>query len=109
MTTPETRVVNCRVAQADVYIGRAGHGHSGYFGNPVRLNERCPECGVIHLFGGDTLGCYKVYFLRRIDRDDEFKCRVEELRGKTLGCFCAPWLPCHGDIIVAWLEGRLEP
>jgi hypothetical protein len=103
----ETRVVNCRVVQCDVYIGRAGHGQSGIFGNPIRPRERCPECGVTHMYGGETLPCYTVYFLRRITNDPEFRRRVEELRGKTLGCFCAPRLRCHGEIIIAWLEGRL--
>jgi hypothetical protein len=27
---------------------------------------------------------------------------LEELRGKTLVCSCAP-LQCHGDILVKWL------
>lgn len=30
-----------------------------------------------------------------------------ELRGKTLGCWCAP-LPCHGDVLAAVAEGA-EP
>ncbi len=30
---------------------------------------------------------------------------LEELRGKTLVCHCAP-LPCHGDVLIKWLEKR---
>ena len=32
-----TRVVNIRKEAYDVYIGRAGKGQDGYFGNPFRL------------------------------------------------------------------------
>lgn len=32
-----TRVVNIRKESCDVYIGRAGQGKDGYFGNPFRL------------------------------------------------------------------------
>lgn len=32
-----TRVVNIRKETCDVYIGRAGYGKDGYFGNPFRL------------------------------------------------------------------------
>jgi hypothetical protein len=30
---------------------------------------------------------------------------LEPLRGKRLACWCAP-LPCHGDVIVEWLESH---
>lgn len=33
----ETTVVNIKTDSYDVYIGRAGHGHSGYFGNPFNI------------------------------------------------------------------------
>ena len=34
-----TRVVNIRKEAYDVYIGRAGKGQDGYFGNPFRLKQ----------------------------------------------------------------------
>ena len=84
-----TQVVNLRHAAFDVYIGRAGHGHDGYFGNP-----------------GKTVYDFKTYFDQRIVTDPDYRTRIEDLRGKTLGCFCKP-KPCHGDIIVSWLvEGK---
>lgn len=33
--------------------------------------------------------------------------RLDSLRGKALGCWCAPE-PCHGDVLAAWAEGRGE-
>lgn len=102
-----TRVVNIRVESCDVYIGRAGRGEDGYFGNPIRVNALCPECGATHATKGATLRCFKKYFDRRMFGDAEFGLRVEALRGKVLGCFCKPG-PCHGDVIVAYLEGSQQ-
>ena len=50
-----------------------------------------------------VMRCYRIAFADRIQNDPEFKRRVEELRGKTLGCFCKP-KDCHGDIIASWLD-----
>ena len=97
-----TRVVNLRKQEFDVYIGRAGHGHDGTFGNPIKRGRDDPP--------GSTLPAFEVYFLKRIDEDPEFKRRVTELKGKRLGCFCPPGSQrCHGSIIVNWLEGDPEP
>lgn len=91
-----TTVVNLRKEPYDVYIGRAGKGEEGYFGNPYPLAM------------GDRDAClerYRHYFEARLNRDKEFKRRIEALKGKRLGCFCKP-LKCHGDIIVEYLEGK---
>lgn len=102
-----TVVVNVK-DDHDVYIGRAGRGRSGYFGNPVRPYDECPVCESIHVTPGSTIPCYKTYFYRRLDEDPEFKRRVEELQGKRIACFCKPFKKCHGDIIAEYLNERLE-
>lgn len=89
----------------DVYIGRAGKGQSGYFGNPIQKNKICPECSDIHKTGGETLICYEKYARRRIANDSKFKDAIKALKGKILGCFCRPkngfgeQLLCHGQVI----------
>lgn len=93
----KTSVVNIRVSECDVYIGRAGKGQDGYFGNPFRL-----EAGEDR---GATIERYKQWFIERIAGDDEFNRRILELKGKTLGCFCRP-LACHGDVIAEYLNKR---
>ena len=83
----ETVVVNLHVAAYDVAIDR-----SGPFGNPYH--------------GGDkskAIARFRTYFYARVARDPEFRARVLALRGKRLGCHCAP-RPCHGMIIVNWLK-----
>lgn len=90
-----TKVVNIHKEQYDVYIGRAGKGLDGYFGNPIKL-EKGEE-------RGSTIEKYRDYFYDRLQTDSEFKKRILSLKGKSLGCFCAP-NPCHGDVIKEYLD-----
>jgi hypothetical protein len=109
-----TRVVNIEHSAYDIYIGRAGHGEEGYFGNPYARGKTCSRCGHLHRTPSSTLGCYSDYFYERLQADARFAARVASLKGKVLGCFCRPKrgfsgrLLCHGQIIVAHIEG-LEP
>lgn len=98
-----TRVVNLRASTYDVYIGRAGRGQDGYFGNPVKIGEQCPVCCEVHRTGGSTLPCFKVYMVQRLRRDAEYRRRVYAMQGETLGCFCKP-KDCHGDVYAAFLD-----
>lgn len=99
-----TRVVNLRVSAYDVYIGRAGHGQDGYFGNPYPVDTVCTRCQRLHKKREDTIPCFKAYFDERVGSDVAFRDRVLQLKGKTLGCFCAPGR-CHGEVYVDWLDG----
>ena len=90
-----TRVVNIKYEEYDVYIGRAGRGQDGYFGNPFPLLPGQSR--------GSSLDKYKVYFYDRLKTDPEFREKIHGLKGKTLGCFCKPY-PCHGDIIAEYLN-----
>ena len=93
-----TTVVNIHHGEAyDVYIGRKGKGHDGYFGNPDRLFPGYSR--------DEAIRRYHSYFLQRIATDPEFRRRVLELRGKRLGCFCSP-KACHGDVIAAWVDAQ---
>ena len=77
----ETRVVHCKMAQYDVYIGRPGD-----WGNPFPVEEY----GRI-----DSIEKYREW----IKTQPELLRRLSELRGKTLGCWCRPFFPCHGDVL----------
>lgn len=91
-----TTVVNIKHTQRyDQYIGRAGHGQDGYYGNPFRLGSESTR--------GSTLKQYKEYFYHRLATDPTFKERIHSLKDKILGCFCKPH-PCHGDIIAEYLN-----
>ena len=96
-----TRVVNIKFDKYDVYCGRAGKGQDGYFGNIFKNGTK-----------EQNIDNFRIYFYDRIKNDLEYKRRVEELKGLTLGCFCKepfnkqPYvdIPCHVDIIKAYLD-----
>lgn len=69
-----------------VYIGRAGRGFDGRFGNPLR-----------------TLEGYEEWLLGRLKTDKPFRAAVRNLAGKTLVCFCKP-KPCHGDVLARFAD-----
>jgi Domain of unknown function (DUF4326) len=46
---------------------------------------------------------YRIWFNKQVERDPIFRQMILDLRGYDLSCWCAP-KPCHGDVIVAWLE-----
>jgi hypothetical protein len=90
------KVVNLRNSDYDVYIGRAGKGQDGYFGNPFSV----AEYGYVV-----CIAKFREYFYERVQTDIEFKRRVDALSGKTLGCFCFP-KPCHGDVVAEYVNGQ---
>ena len=85
-----TRVVNCRKHDFDVFIGRPGP-----FGNPHVLGKTDSRVEIIKK--------YRAYLAERVASDVEFKTALLALRGKRLGCFCAPAL-CHGHVIDEYVE-----
>lgn len=100
-----TKVVNINKGVYDVYIGRRGD--EGHLGNPIKFGEECLVCGDVHpdtVKGRlDLLDCYKRWFWAKVNNDPLFRLKIMDLKGKRLGCFCKP-KPCHGDVIVEWLN-----
>ena len=89
----KTVVVNIRSTQGlpYTYIGRGSP-----FGNPYVIGVDGTREEVCAAFRG--------YFDYRIVHDEAWRELVEGLKGKTLGCHCAP-LQCHGQTYVDYLEG----
>lgn len=88
---PKTRVVNLRRAQPyDIYIGRGSK-----WGNQYHIG-----------IDGDRKEVIKKYRAYIWTRSDLIKCIKPELKGKRLGCFCAP-LACHGDVLASLAD--LDP
>ena len=87
-----TTVVNIYKDEYDAYVGRAGKGNSGYFGNPFREGSR-----------DQKIAQFEEYFRDRIRNDPEYRHKVHQLKGKILGCFCSP-KPCHGDVLARYLN-----
>jgi Zn finger protein HypA/HybF involved in hydrogenase expression len=95
----ETRLVNMAARGRE---GVTPIDRSTQFGNPFQLEKD----------GGDytreqSIEAYRVWFAEQLE-DDEFRAAVEDLRGKTLGCWCAP-KGCHGDVVLEYLrEGEVD-
>lgn len=95
-TVGATTLVNInRGDRCDVYIGRGGP-----FGNPYVIGQDGDRDEVIRKF--------RDYFHQRLKMDRDFRKKVEALKGKTLGCHCAP-LNCHGTVIMEFLDGPKAP
>ena len=81
-------VVHCKRARFDVYIGRPGP-----WGNPFTW-----KAGTLAEFvvpKDEVIARYETW----LRSQPELVARVRrELRGKVLGCWCAP-SPCHGDVL----------
>jgi hypothetical protein len=97
---PHPLVVHFRKAPYDVFIGRTRHGNR--WGNPfsdkpgdtlaaVRVGSRAES---IEAYREWLDGLRTVPGLTPPSRDEI----VRELRGRVLGCWCAP-KACHGDVL----------
>ncbi|MBF6588900.1 MAG: DUF4326 domain-containing protein [Ktedonobacterales bacterium] len=101
-----TRVVNVRHEDCDQYIGRRMPGWpDGTWGNPYKVGRDGSRAEVI--------GKYREW----VRHQPHLVARLPELRGKTLGCWCAPrgGLPgnlhgtiCHGEVLAALADMREE-
>lgn len=84
------RVVHCKRAAYDVYIGRPSK-----WGNPYAIGKDGTREEVIEK--------YRAYIQARPD----LMAALPELRGKVLGCWCktTPDVPCHGDVLAELVNG----
>lgn len=78
-----------------VYIGRAGKGLPGTFGNPFPLKSEKDRAIMLEQ--------YREYLESRIETDRFFREAVVALKDKILVCFCHP-KPCHGDVLAEVVE-----
>jgi protein gp37 len=97
-----TRVVHCHGEQPgttyDVYIGRENRRHgllASPWANPFVIGKDGTRGEVIAKFETWLMG------------QPELLARLPELRGKRLGCWCAPQA-CHGDVLARLADTR-EP
>lgn len=83
-----TRVVHCKRAQHDVYIGRGSK-----WGNPFKIGEHGTREQVI------------AKYERWLNHQHALLADVHTLKGKTLGCWCAPQA-CHGDVLAKLADAK---
>lgn len=86
------QVVHCKRSEFDVYIGRPS-----IWGNPFVIGKDGDRAEVVAKF--------RAWFMGQPDLMERAKV---ELKGKVLGCYCAP-LKCHGDVLWEIANGGTEP
>lgn len=101
------RIVHCRKDKFDVYCGRTGFGFEDLgFGNPFKVG--------VHGARGECVYKFEDYLVSNPELIERCK---EELRGKVLGCWCAPlggirasYRPyiCHCQILSQASEGHYD-
>lgn len=87
-TENNTRVINCKDEDCDVYIGRGSK-----WGNPYKIDVDGTRSEVIELYES------------WIREQPELMAALDELEDKVLGCWCKP-LDCHGDVLVKLLKRK---
>jgi hypothetical protein len=88
----------------NVYIGRKGI----VFINNVRFPKQDSIwCNPFKIDKNNNreqvLEKYEKYIIERLEKDDDLKEKLKELKGKQLGCWCCPE-KCHGDILRKLIE-----
>jgi len=95
------KVVHCMKHPFDVYVGRG----------------RCPKTGQFSKWGNpfshqiNSIARFKTNsrkesidkFREWIETQPQLMNSLAELKGKTLGCWCAPQ-PCHAEVLVELAE-----
>jgi len=85
------RVVNKRSGEPfDVYVGRPSK-----WGNPFVIGARWPGHNE-PLTREQVIARYRTWLLAQPELVEQAK---QELRDKTLACWCAP-KPCHADVLL---------
>lgn len=89
----ETRRVCIKESnEFDMYMGRKGHGYTGYFGNPFKEGTK-----------EENIANFREYFYDKLETDPVYKKKILNLKGLRLGCFCALHVGCHVDVILEYL------
>lgn len=85
---PSTKVVHCKRKPFDVYIGRPSK-----WGNPFsHLPKTRAKFRVATR--DEAVEAYAAWIVQQ----PELMAALPELKGKVLGCWCAP-KRCHGDVL----------
>ena len=75
------------------YIGRSRRHGPSIWGNPFKANCYGRE---------QAIAKYEDYLL-----SSGLLEKIEQLRGRKLVCHCAP-LPCHGDVLIKYLNENIQ-
>lgn len=92
----ETKVVHCKKEPYDVYIGRPSK-----WGNPFTHLDNSTQAEFKVATREEAVNAYRDWILN--GEGQHLLLDLHELKGKTLGCWCAP-KACHGDILAELVQ-----
>lgn len=81
-----------RTARFDVYVGRPS-----IWGNPFSHEQEGTLAAHLVATRAEAIAKFEEYLLASPD----LMTRLHELRGRVLGCWCAP-LPCHAEVLARY-------
>lgn len=88
----ETKVVHCKREKFDLYIGRPSE-----WGNPYSHKPGTAAQFLVNT-REEAIEEYRKHLIRQLRSGEVTIQQLQELSGKTLGCWCHP-KACHGDIL----------
>jgi hypothetical protein len=92
----------------NVYIGRRGvvfidkvryPPTDSIWANPFKISATKTRDQVISE--------YQTYIQTKLEKSPELQSKLKTLKGKNLGCWCAPQ-PCHGDVLKKLITELLD-
>ena len=122
MNKGKTKVINARSLKGNlydfyrddkyVYIGRYIYNDIRFpqskWHNPFKLKDldynEYRRTSDITAVNQELVRMYREYIMNK----PELLKDIQELKGKTLICWCKPSLPCHGDVLVELLEHQTK-
>ena len=108
----ETKLINCRkenlkklgYKDLEDWLGNPNHVYIGRemsFYVKGAKGSKWANPFSVKKYGREK--CIEMY-RNRINENNELKQSLEELKGRTLPCWCSPE-PCHGDVLLELLNG----
>lgn len=99
-----SKVVHCKLSSYDVYIGRLS-----IFGNPFS-HQKGTQAEVMVTTREEAVEKYRQWVEGKIQvkgLTPPTMEQIKKLKGKVLGCWCAPQA-CHGDILSELATGESD-
>lgn len=91
------RVVHCKREQYDVYIGRPSKWQN------IFSHKKDSAAEYLVSSREESLELFEAWLMEHPDAE-QLRRDIGELKGKVLGCWCAPKHRCHGEILMKLAE-----
>jgi len=90
------KTVHCKREKYDIYIGRPSK-----WGNPYSYKSEGTLAEYVVQTREEAILAYREWITK--GEGQHLMLDLEELKGKTLGCWCSP-KACHGDVLIELVQ-----